>query len=144
MTDLSTPCIRWQGTIGTDGYGGSGPHRAHRLAYVEAYGPVPVGFHVGHVCHDVDMTCPGGPSCPHRACVNPLHLEAQTPKQNTLGGVKGRKALRTHCVNGHALQDNLYINSRGHRCCQSCARDSDAAAYQRRKARRAQRDRTSA
>lgn len=69
---------------------------AHRFAYEYLIGPIPDGLEVDHLCHNSDPDCPGGP-CVHRLCVNPLHLEAVTPKQNTQrrkfnGGGKRRAA----------------------------------------------------
>ena len=43
---------------------------AHRFSYEVAHGPIPDGMQIDHVCHN-------------RGCVNPSHLRAVTPKQNT-------------------------------------------------------------
>jgi hypothetical protein len=48
--------------------------RAHRFAYEEFVGPIPEGMVLDHICH-TNSDCAGGPSCLHRRCVNPAHLE---------------------------------------------------------------------
>lgn len=55
-------CLLWTGTVDKDGYGrrqigGRGGRKlyVHRLAYAEAYGPIPEGMQVRHHC--------GTPSC---------------------------------------------------------------------------------
>lgn len=59
--------------------------RAHRIAYeaVHGRGSIPDGFHVDHTCHWRDLSCLGGPSCLHRRCCNPTHLEAVEPRENS-------------------------------------------------------------
>ena len=60
--------------------------------------------------------------CRNRACLNPLHLEAVTRRENTLRGesVSARHAKRTHCINGHEFSiSNTYLY-RGKRYCRSC------------------------
>jgi HNH endonuclease len=42
---------------------------AHRVAYQEAYGPIPEGFHVHH-------------DCGNKACVNPEHMRALAPRDH--------------------------------------------------------------
>jgi len=71
----------WLWTGGTSaGYGRFTPEhgvrvRAHRLAYELTVGPIPDELQIDHLCHNRDATCPGGPSCRHRRCTNPAHLE---------------------------------------------------------------------
>ena len=89
-------------TIGRKGYSN------HRLAYECAYGPIPQGLVIDHLCRN-------------RSCANPAHLEAVTDRVNILRGegVAVANARKTHCKRGHELSDP-YIDSRGSRICRAC------------------------
>jgi hypothetical protein len=60
-----SPCSIWRGKFRPNGYGRvpGCQEYAHRVAYRDAYGPIPPGWHVHH-------------ECGVRACVNPGHLRA--------------------------------------------------------------------
>ncbi len=89
----TTPCWIWKHGKNKGGYGRvSGSKYAHQIAYEKAYGPVPAGLVVDRLCHNADKSCPGGP-CKHRRCVNPDHLEAVPPGQNSERG-RGPKLTR--------------------------------------------------
>jgi hypothetical protein len=60
--------------------------KAHRVFYELLVGPIPDGYQLDHTCHNRDDGCVGGPTCTHRACVNPAHLEPVTGKVNSLRG----------------------------------------------------------
>lgn len=96
---------------------------AHRWAYEHLIGPIPEGLDVGHKCHDADGQCAGGPTCPHRACVKPDHLQPETRQENTLAGntIAAAQALMTQCLSGHEFTpENTYVSKEGRRQCRMC------------------------
>lgn len=78
-------CIVFEGTLDTNGYGRVGRSGyAHRIAYEEANGPVPVDWHVDHICRN-------------RACVNLAHLDAVPGKLNRIAvGTRADTCRRGH------------------------------------------------
>src|SRR5436189_4715793 len=79
--DLHT-CWRWQSGHIPGGYGvitiGVGKIQlAHRVAYELFIGPIPAGLTLDHVA---------ARGCTYRDCVNPLHLEPVSSRENTLRG----------------------------------------------------------
>lgn len=122
----SNGCVLWTGYIAPSGYGqfykrgsGRGAKRgyAHREAYELFVGPIPEGMVIDHLCRV-------------KACVNPMHLEVVTIRENLLRGetLSAANALKTHCPKGHLLAgDNLYIRPdsgprAGGRECKTCRR----------------------
>lgn len=96
-------CIVWTKGLSSSGYGRFclGKHykyQAHRVAYELARGPIPAGLVLDHLC------------CVRR-CVNHLHLEPVTHKENILRGegLAAKNALKTHCPAGHEYNaENTY------------------------------------
>ncbi len=87
-------CHPWTGARVDQGYGtlrrgkdeGFRPIGTHVYAWVRVHGPVPAGMHVDHICHNLDLTCVGGPECPHRRCCNVAHLRVGTIGDNVRSG----------------------------------------------------------
>jgi len=98
-------CWPWTAFTGDTGYGqfwdGTRLVKAHRHAYLIANGQEPAGD-ADHTCHN-DSGCTGGPTCAHRACCNPRHLEDVPHVENVRRGEAGkqRMAWKTSCIHGH-------------------------------------------
>lgn len=133
-------CHLWTGSVVKNtGYGqvflkAFGKHRAsHRIAYWLTYGEVPArssGRNLDHTCHNEDKGCPGGVTCRHRLCCNPLHLEDVPREVNRARANKSRKRLEyaTHCPQGHPYDEanTKWVKNTGGgrgRQCLACTRE---------------------
>lgn len=112
----SKGCWEWTGSGTPKGYGvfayGGRQGYAHRFSYETFGGPISEGLQIDHLCRN-----PG--------CVNPQHLDAVTPRVNTLRGISpsAKQAAQTHCKRGHPLNGaNLYLWNR-QRHCRTCRAD---------------------
>jgi hypothetical protein len=131
--EKTSGCWTWTADKQPDGYGrfriGNQLVRAHRAAYTLFVGPIPGGLEVEHACHTRDVSCAGGPACPHRQCVNPAHLELLTHRENNLRGrgFTGANAAKTRCPQGHPYDElNTYVTADGYRRCRICMRATNA------------------
>ena len=100
-------CWNWTGTCQANGYStfaiAGKTVRGHRWSYEHFVAQIPDGLEIDHLCRN-------------RKCVNPSHLEPVTRKENR------RRAMRSHCVNGHEFTpENIYLHS-GKRYCRTCRR----------------------
>ena len=118
---LEGDCIVWTGSLDKDGYGRLGKGLAHRCSYAQFVGEIPAGMTVDHVCF-------------RRACINPLHLQLLTRKQNS---TRQRSAMSSTCGNGHErTPENVYFwwnGKRYMRFCRPCNAINAAKTKERRK-----------
>lgn len=111
-------CWLWLGQKTGDGYGlirrkddKNKSYRVHRVIYEIFIDDIPKGLVLDHLCRT--------PSC-----VNPLHLEAVTCKENILRGIgpTANNKRKTHCAKGHKLEGKNLLKSAtlGYRRCRTC------------------------
>jgi len=115
-TESFGECLLWTGRKSKNGYGqfrvGSRGIdrrmvRAHKWIYEYLVGCVPDGLDLDHLCRN-------------RACVNHLHLEPVTRREN-LRRSPLSNYNKTHCKNGHEYnQLNTRIARNGQRVCRAC------------------------
>ncbi len=116
-------CWHYTRFIKADGYAiikdDAGVQRyAHRVAWERVNGPVPPGLELDHLCHTDDLHCSGGPTCMHRRCVNPDHLEPVTKSVNQRRGLASFERTGL-CLSGkHDVTDpvNVMPDGNGRRC----------------------------
>lgn len=124
-------CWLWTGTLDA-GYASfrwnRKSHRGHRWAYRHWVGAIRLP-HLDHICHSwATAVCPGGPTCKHRACVNPEHLEPVSARENARRASRynpyvqtPKRTMWSHCPNGHRWSDvTTGYDSSGRRICLDC------------------------
>jgi len=76
-------CWLWRGASNGKGYGkywhAGRMVYAHRFSYEQHHGEIPVGLVLDHTCRN-------------RACVNPMHLEPVSVRENTIRGHEARRS----------------------------------------------------
>lgn len=126
---LQNGCWRWTAGHQVGGYGvfwdGGRLNRAHRTAYELLIGDIPDWLVIDHLCRTPE-------------CVNPLHLEPVTTRENLLRGVglTSRNAQATHCRQGHPFTpENTYARGTHGRWrgCRECHRLKRARQYRDKK-----------
>ncbi len=125
--DKSDDCWLWTAGKSANGYGKfkAGPKQvsAHRYAYEQCIGPIPSGLQIDHLCRV-------------RHCVNPVHLEPVTCRENIHRGISfsAQNAVKTHCPRGHEYtEDNIYRGTKGDRRCKTCLNKYHVPKYRRNK-----------
>lgn len=127
-TERQGDCLVWTGTVLQNGYGTMRVHYrreyVHRISYELAKGPIPTGLHIDHLCRNT-------------RCVEPSHLEAVTPGENTRRAAPYRKPVvhvkPERCSKGHEMtEENTYRPERGWKC-RTCMREWRRARYVPRK-----------
>jgi hypothetical protein len=119
--DKSGECWVWLGATRPSGYGVIGIRdnsvgSVHRVSYVLAYGSIPDGLHIDHLCRN-------------RACARPSHLEAVTQAENNRRAGAARRAANTHCRRGHEFSpENTFQTAKGARECRTCRNMRERAA----------------
>jgi hypothetical protein len=122
-------CWLWVGAKTPKGYGQfcheGKIRRAHRLAYVLAFGEIPAEL---FVCH----------KCDNPSCVRPKHLFLGTNRDNVMDAIAKYghyQSDKTHCIRGHAFDKNNTGRARSRnsvvRYCKKC--HAATARSQRRK-----------
>lgn len=130
----SDACWPWTWWVDAEGYGRYYHEAAHRVMYLRARGPIPVGLTLDHTCHN--RACVGGMSCLHRRCVNPNHLEPVTRfVNNHRGNAPSILAIgNPTCKNGHPkTAENIRRNRVGTWQCRVCNRAAVAKLQARRR-----------
>ncbi len=119
---LGTACWLWTGSRFSNDYGsfwfGDRLGRAHRFSYELHVGPIPPGLCIDHLCRV-------------RCCVNPVHLEPVTNRQNVIRGKLNFPYVaisETACIRGHEYNDtNTRRTLRCERACRVCDHDRQVA-----------------
>lgn len=118
----SEDCWIWHGST-RHYFGKTGPYGqfapepkmnvpAHRYSYQLAFGLIPAGCHLHHICHNT-------------LCVNPDHLKVLSPKTHILIGQTppAINSRRTHCAQRHPFDIfNTTYRPDGRRRCRECIR----------------------
>lgn len=107
---LDNGCWQWTGGKNLKNYGrftyAGRLQPSHRFAYFYFYNEIDETLTIDHLCKN-------------HSCVNPLHLEQVTIRENIFrgNGVSVINSQKTHCSKGHEFSlDNVYIWKNERRC----------------------------
>jgi hypothetical protein len=127
---ITSSCWIWRGTMSPGGYPRfsslihSKTMLAHRFSYETFVGELKEGMQIDHLCKNT-------------RCVNPVHLDQVTPRENTLrsNGITAQYSRQTSCISGHPYNniDTLYLRSGRIRRCRICDREAAKRFYWRKK-----------
>lgn len=117
-------CIPYSGKLTLDGYA---PHNPRKIAFEYFKGSsIEEGNELDHACC-VPGQCKGGPTCPHRACVNASHFHEMRAEHNVRlnGNNKGQsmnkpapvRIIGGECKKGHEMTEE---NVREDGKCRAC------------------------
>ena len=133
LVTITDKCWSWKGGKHSGGYGvfrcGGRTIGAHRFSYKLAFGAIPKGMEIDHLCKNT-------------SCVRPSHLEAVTHSINVVRSAAWhhfRDSARkiASCPQGHKYDEkNTYIDPKGCKHCRACGRVR-AKAYKRKCAAKA-------
>lgn len=110
--DATGICWEWTRALTPKGYArttyGHKNWLIHRLVWTLLVGDIPEGMTLDHLCRN-------------RRCCNPDHMEVVTAEENKRRGHSPNaiNARKTHCKEGHLL-DESSIESDGNRRCRQC------------------------
>lgn len=123
ITVLESGCWQWRDYSGAYGqFSVDGEHwPAHRWSYQQFVGELIPGM---HICHKCDV----------KECVNPAHLEQETPQKNTQDAYDRGLAhglVKTHCSKGHPFPEG---EGQRHKCriCRAAWNRSEVSKAKRR------------
>ena len=123
-TERRGKCLVWTGAKGSTGYGrlqvNGRSTQAHRYAYEEAYGPIPDGMTIDHICYN-------------RTCVDVAHLRLATRQQNSSNraGANVRSSTGVRGVYPYGSRFGVEIQSRWYGTFDSIEEASRVAARER-------------
>lgn len=97
------------------------------MVYALLREPIPAGMVLDHLCHDPEVCKFKGRECPHRRCVNPMHLKVVTVAANNLRSLAppALNAQSDRCDNGHLYVPGSFRMESGARRCLICRREKD-------------------
>jgi hypothetical protein len=101
-------CWEWLAAKNAEGYGQYCGKRAHRFAFELAFGPIPEGYEIDHLCQN-------------SSCVNPYHLDVVSHLDH-IHRTHARRIPWESCKFGHPFTGDNLILKHGKRRCKACAR----------------------